>query len=342
MFTRVLVPLDRSTLAEEALGSATQIARAAGATLDLVLVHEPQRFVGGRDAPWIPPQTADEECYLAAISNELTEAVEVSGRTLLHGAPAEEICNHAAATGADLIVMTSHGRTGLNRVWLGSVADDVVRRSRTPVLILREAWKSDMGAPVPPRFSKLLVPIDGSTESMEILRSATALARATGARIVLLHVVPPMPLLADPSFPLGFLPTIEDDAATARKVDQAHRWLTSVARTLTDQGVSAVEVHVLLHVSASDGIIGYVRSSNVDAIAMSTHGRGASRLLVGSVADAVRHACKVPILLHRPSTVTTERSLLELDSVVEQLPAMAACGEAARVAPRGADRTVRS
>ena len=91
---------------------------------------------------------------------------------------------------ADLIVMTSHGRTGLSRMWLGSVADGLIRHSRVPVLLLRPI---DAAAPRPfahGLYKHILVPFDGSAASEEVLPAALALAKCGSARISLLRVVP--------------------------------------------------------------------------------------------------------------------------------------------------------
>src|SRR5215467_15633166 len=138
MFRKIMVPLDRSALAEQALGQAAAIARTSNAGVDLVLVREP------RPLPEYQIGAADDkdlhgyERYMQAVVAKLHSgaSVEVT-HAVVQGAPAEMIRTRAHEVGADLIVMTSHGRTGLSRAWLGSVADAVVRRSTIPVLMLR-------------------------------------------------------------------------------------------------------------------------------------------------------------------------------------------------------------
>src|SRR5512140_144780 len=127
MFTRVLVPLDTSTVAEQALPTAAAIAKAATAELRLVLVHETDPFNGFSDAPWGELGTAMERAYLDRMACELQHRFGIHVATEHPvGRPAETIIAVATARGSDLIVMTTHGRTGVKREWLGSVADTVM------------------------------------------------------------------------------------------------------------------------------------------------------------------------------------------------------------------------
>ena len=144
MFRKLLVPLDRSPLAEQALGAAATIARASAAKIALLMVHQPVPYAGFKDAPWKAAQATSEEKYLATIAAELESGASISTtHQLLVGDVVETICEHAKDIGADLIVMTSHGRTGFSRVWHGSVADGVLRDATLPVLMLPVAMKYD-------------------------------------------------------------------------------------------------------------------------------------------------------------------------------------------------------
>ncbi len=302
MFRQLLVPLDRSPLAEQAVGQAAAIARAAHSRLDLVLVHEPLPVTGFGDAPWNEDQWTGEVKYLERIANEVTSgaAIPVS-HNVMRGGVVEMICERALEVDADLIVMTSHARTGLSRAWLGSVADGVIRRSGAPVLLLRPIeTKSDRSA-AHRLFTKVLVPLDGSSIAADALASAGTLARCSGAKLVLLRIVKPVPIIiADPGLPLMYPPPIPDDVLTNRLVDDAKEHLADIAgRTAETLGIK-VESHVVVESSVAHAIIAFAYSNDIDVIAMSTHGRGASRLIIGSVADKVLRGSGLPILLHRP------------------------------------------
>jgi nucleotide-binding universal stress UspA family protein len=216
------------------------------------------------------------------------------------------ICQRAHDVDADLIVMTSHGRTGLSRSWLGSVADAVLRRSAVPVLLQRPIEGKSRRDAAHHLFKHVLVPLDGSGRAAEILSSASSLARSSGARVTLLRAVQPVPaIIADAGLPFIYPPTIQDDVATARLVDEAKQEIAEVARRLRVDGV-AVEAHVVVAAHIASAILDFARGHDVDVIAMTTHGRGASRLLIGSVADKVIRGSGLPMLLHRPLSVEAE------------------------------------
>lgn len=304
MFRQILVPLDRSALAEQALGRAADIARASHATLDVMLAHEPLPFAAYSDIPWHAEQWTEENRYLDTIVQELVSGASISvSHNVLRGAAVEMICQRVREIDADLIVMTSHGRTGLNRLWLGSVADGVIRRSGVPVLLLRPIENKTRRDATQP-FKKILVPLDGSALSADALSSATALAQSSAAQLLLLRVVQPVPLLiADVGMPFTYPVTVPDETATDQVVDDVKKELTEVTRQLRVESGLQVDSFVVVGPNVAEGIIDFARGHGVDAIAMSTHGRGASRVLLGSVADKVLRAAGLPMLLHRPVAV---------------------------------------
>ena len=156
MFKTLLVPLDGSALAEQSLGQAAAIARATGAAIEVVTVHQPRAHDGYGDPPRDERLWNDEDRYLETVALELAAggSVRVS-HAILSGDPEEMIARRAANIEADLIVITSHGRTGFSRTWFGSVADGLVRRGPAPVLILRpidgDARRTAAHTPVQPR-----------------------------------------------------------------------------------------------------------------------------------------------------------------------------------------------
>lgn len=324
MFRKLLVPLDRSPLAEQAVGQAAAIARASHAGIDVVLVHQPFPFVGFGDAPWNEGQVNDEHKYLETIAEELASGASVPAtHSVMHGEAVEMICRRAADVDADLIVMTTHGRTGLSRAWLGSIADGVLRRSATPVLMLRPVDTKKRLAAAHHAFKRVLVPLDGSALALDILSSAAALARSTGARLILLRVVKPVPvILIDAGLPFVYPPPIPDDIATGRFVDEAKQHMADVARSLADQGIAGVETHVVVDELVAHAIIAFARAHEADLIAMSTHGRGMSRVVLGSVADKVLRGSGLPLLLRRPVDVSGGAGFVGTVRVEEQMPAL--------------------
>ncbi len=302
MFKKILVPLDRSPFAEQALGPATSIARAARAEIDLVLVHEPRPLAGSPDVQWHAEQVDGEEQYLEAIATELAQSGSIHAtHSVLPGEVVQAICNRARSIDADLVVMTTHGRTGLNRAWVGSVADGVLRKSGSPVLMYRPEAKPDRSTPFIP-FKRILVPLDGSELATGVLETALSLAACCEARISLLRIVQPVQLLtAETAIPFAFPLPVDDDISTKRLAERAGRELTQVAHGLSGKSIGDVDVHVIVSRDVGQAIVDFALASGIDAIAMSTHGRGASRLFVGSVADKVIRSAALPMLLQGPA-----------------------------------------
>lgn len=322
MFTKLLVPLDGSSLAEQALGPAASIARASHAALDLVMVHQPMAFADFVDAAWQANPSTGERAYIASTAKELAtgSSISVSG-TVVRGAASEMIRERAKELGADLIVMTSHGRTGLSRTWLGSVAHEILRGSPAPILMLRPTDSKKPRRFGEKLFKKILVALDGSPLAESILEPATELARAFDARLILLRVVEPVPLVVpEVTLPTSYLP--RDESATATVVEHATKELADIATRSMATGLVCVETHVIVAERVANAILEFARGVSPSVIAMSTHGRGASRLFLGSVADKVLRASAVPMLIRRPSSVREEPALIDEASVAEQLHAV--------------------
>ena len=325
MLRRILIPLDGSPLAEEAIGMAAAIARASKAQIDLLMVHEPL-FTGVRDDfTWTEKQIVAEQKYLLQMASELlTGAGLASQETLLRGQPADLIVTRALDCGADLIVMTSHGRTGWSRAWLGSVADAVVRHSHVPVLILRPSEERRDPRALRKPIQKILVPLDGSSTSAEVLSMVSDLARTWNARVDVIRVVAPVPLMTpDIGMPFVYLANVVDSEATEGLVRDANIELARDAEWLRRAGVSVGAQRTVVSPFTAQAIVDNARALESELIAMSTHGRGASRLLIGSVADKVRRALEVPVLLHRPRMARRPVPVISSAAVLEQLPALA-------------------
>ncbi|HEY9227370.1 MAG TPA: universal stress protein, partial [Gemmatimonadaceae bacterium] len=187
MSTKILVPLDGSTLAEHALPTALALAKKRQARLELAIVHETDPFDGLPDTPWNSMTESMRERYVTDKATELsTKGSAPVGHALLRGDVSEAICQHARAMPANLIVMSTHGHTGLTRALVGSVADAVIRESGAPVLVLRRPDGREA-----PDFHKILVLDDGSAASRQILTAAADLATPGITTFSVLHVVVP-------------------------------------------------------------------------------------------------------------------------------------------------------
>jgi nucleotide-binding universal stress UspA family protein len=214
----------------------------------------------------------------------------------------DALVQHASQTHANLIVMSTHGRGPMKRVWLGSVADGVVRHSPIPVLLIHPGE----GTPRDPAsewlFGRVLVPLDGSGYSEEVLPWAVALGEVGGAAYTLMEVVQP-PMVLGPPYGTFPPPHIDDEQLRALRV-ASKDYLEGVADRLRTREFRA-ETIVRDDASTAQGILDQAEKNDVDLIAMSTHGRGGlGRVLLGSVADKVVRGATVPVLLLRPSGVS--------------------------------------
>ena len=282
----LLVPLDGSDLAEAALPIARLVAETSAAEVTLVRVVPPGSEPGSSRWP------AE---YLHECAAQQHAAGVTAHTTMRLGEPAEEILALAREIPADLIVMATHGRSGLDRVLLGSVAEQVIRRSRIPVILLRPNQHPVVG------LRRLLVPVDGSSGGAVALATAVPLARASHAKLVLVRATVPLPLwLYEPTLRVDTGPLIDpmwdEDARKAAEI-YAGALADRLARTglvAEGRGVSGQPGAVI--VSVADEI-------DADLIVMSTHGRGLPlRAILGSVADEVVRRSRRPVLLiHRPS-----------------------------------------
>lgn len=303
MLATILVPLDGSRFAEAALPIATRIASRAGGRMYLAMAHRPLAALVGLGEVATPSFGMDEDSRLKE-EEYLTEASvslgnigfgAVQGR-VRDGFAGETICDEAGRIGADLIVMATHGRSALGRMWLGSVADHVVRHSTRPVLLVHPGRDFITGAGQIP--GNILVALDPSEYSEAILDPVFDLARLTGAQVTLLTVVAPVFDVAEPVLPP---PVPQHPAILARRSDEAHARLRRVAHRLRQRDLS-VSVRVVVGSSAAAGILSVLEESRFEMAALTTHGAGGvRRLMVGSVADKVIRAARKPVLVLRPA-----------------------------------------
>ncbi|MBI4521160.1 MAG: universal stress protein [Gemmatimonadetes bacterium] len=304
----ILVPLDGSRFAEHALPTALGLARRGGARLELVMVREPPVGVAAHTAPIgvtdsreleAPPQAFAD--YLDAVAKRLYESGAAQGVGLSHsvlsGPTVKALTTRIRNTFPDLVVMTTHGRGPVSRAWLGSVADGLVRRIRTPLLLLRPDPDASLDLGAERHVRHILIPLDGSAEAETILNRAVALGKLTGADYTLLRGMPIPYQIGSPYVP-------HDVKINVEKLEKARRdtlaYLAGVADPLRRQGLK-VETEFFLGVYPASGILEFAEKQGIDLIAMATHGRGGViRLVLGSVADKVLRGSPVPLLVYRP------------------------------------------
>jgi nucleotide-binding universal stress UspA family protein len=296
MFQQILVPVDTSTFAERALPHALAVARATRARVDLVMVHE-MRPVSERfatlDSEMVEAQLREvEEEYLEALARRLERSlVHEPGIKLLNGSPAAALSRFASRKGTDLIVMSTHGRGGFSRVWLGSVADALVRRSRVPILLVKPANGATEHTVV--SIDRVLLAVDGSEGGEVAAAHAATLCAATDAECVVVRVVVPSVRVIASRIPDTAALVHERLEAETRESEQYLKMLPRridlPERTRTEVVTAADTAAAILRVAEAEG-------SDVIAVGTRGHG-GAARLILGSVADKVIRGSHVPVLI---------------------------------------------
>jgi nucleotide-binding universal stress UspA family protein len=294
-FQKILCPIDFSAGSRQAMRTAIRLANEAGA--ELVLAHAwynpPASFAD--DQSFSPGVLEDVQGGAEAALEEASREATALGATrlatrLLGGTPRHEILGLLEHDQAfDLVVLGTHGHTGLARVLLGSVAESVVRRAPCSVLVVRPD-----GEPRP--FGRVLCPIDFSEDSQQALELAVRLVDPAGEGIALLHVIDPPAVYTRAQQALELAQEL--DQSTAQHLGQ---WAAALAgttptpvTTLSRIGRPGAEILKLLE-----------EDPGFDLVVTGSHGRtGLERVLLGSVAEkVVRHAGR-PVLVARPRRAT--------------------------------------
>lgn len=300
----ILVPLDGSVFAEHALPFAATLAERAEACLRLVTVAPLLVPMPGEDLPAHVREAHKRErarmhAYLENLEFRMRGPRHL--RTSVHvlnGPPVDGIMAAIDDHDVDLVVMTSHGHGGFKRAWLGSVADQLIRRCDTPVLLLKPTSSAEPDLLAEIDYDSVVVSLDGSPFAEAALAPAIELAKLTGATVTLLDVIAtPYQVLAGP-VPYG----VVDRELYAERRENADRYVHTVAERLRQEGIEARPV-IVHDMPLVDTILANAQEGGA-LIAIATHGRGGfERMVIGSVADKVIRGAEGPVLAVRPREV---------------------------------------
>jgi nucleotide-binding universal stress UspA family protein len=285
MLDTILVPVDGSGMSELAVPFAEGLARAAGAKVVLMRAVPSPLLIAPEPGEFSESQAAQA---LEEIKRRLPDGELHAEAHVVQGDPGDAIVRAAESLQADLIVMATHGRGGLGRAVYGSIADEVVRTTSVPVLLIPPGAKYRMNPPC-----KVLVPLDGSAFAEAALPPAINLAVALRGRVVLVRATasPTYWVLDDDG---GRTPDPASEAAAAR------RYLETAAVGYARDGVELSGYAT--DEAPAEAILGAARDYDAGAIAMATHGRsGLLRAALGSVAQEVLSRTTLPVLLVHPS-----------------------------------------
>jgi nucleotide-binding universal stress UspA family protein len=307
MYRNMLVPLDGSKTAEVVLPCAKELA----GRLDLNI-----HFLHVYDSNSSDPLSM-YQVYIENIANKLrydtievqTETATISGRKKIEisgevttGHVAEEIINYADKEGIDLILLSTHGRSGIKQWVMGNNADKVLRKSKVPIWLVRAAIPEEI---VHDEWCRrvILVPLDGSQTAESVLPHVEALAKQRGAEdieVTLIRICEPVFVTAD--YPEASMPLTWDEHVQRMQdhvKEIAIQYLNKIQKRLEYSGLKVTSV--ILMGKAVDEIINYAQENSPNLIVMSTHGYSAiNRWEYGNVADKVLYGVSSPVFLVRP------------------------------------------
>jgi nucleotide-binding universal stress UspA family protein len=302
----ILCPIDFSDHSCRALGHAAAIARWYEARLTVLYVytHWPTvamiPVLGTEPLPPVELAAADRERLVHHVTRladqhaRQTPRVEIEVRDAADAG--REILAHAAATPADLIVMGTHGRSGVEHLLLGSITERVVRKAACPVMVVPHGAQSSPGREGVP-FKNIMCPFDFSESALSALTYAMSLAEESDARLTLLHAV---------EIPTAFYEVplaVYTDLSGLRAAAQS-----ACERRLRDLVPDEVRTYCSVETLAADGkaakeIVRVAAERKVDLLAMGAHGHGAvNEMLFGSNTHAVMRAATCPVLVVRAHT----------------------------------------
>jgi nucleotide-binding universal stress UspA family protein len=322
MYSRILVPLDGSSRAERSVPVAALLARATHGSVVLV---QSLGLSGAYGA--FEPNSRTVEVLQEAKRDATAYLTRISGLPVLSGIPTEtgvftgpaavSILDAVIAYKADAVVITSHGRTGLPRWALGSVAEHVIRHATVPVMVLRERGSSP-AEPVPGRVyaPRVLVGLDGSSLAEAVLEPAIDTAKAMAT--------PDAPAL---HLALVVSPSVIMEAGMSEQVAMAtaNGYLASVAEKIRTRHAGVVVTwKATINADAASGLLRVAENADnsndangfgtCSVIALATHGRsGLSRWMFGSVTERVLHTTTLPMLIVRPGPVEEKAATNEAE-----------------------------
>ncbi len=289
------MPLDGSSLAEAVIPATARLARKIGGAVKLFHVIErnaPEKVHGQAHLT-----RADEaEKYLASVAaGSMFDRITVTTHVHETGVRdvSQSISDHTEELGADLIVMCTHGSSGLKNLLAGSIAQQVISLTRTPVMLVNPSMKK-LGADL--NFENFLIPLDGDPDHEHALRFATGLALSCKAGVRLVVAVPRFGTMSgELTIVNRYLP-----GTTSRMMDmlvpEAKKYLKVVQERLEGSGITVSTA--VPRSNPAKAIVKAAKSSRSDLVILATHGKtGARPFWEGSVTPQVIRATKVPVLL---------------------------------------------
>jgi len=289
----ILVPTDFSQESYKALHYGAALAAKFGAALHVLHVSEIDFAPPGPALPNREPLFTDP-ALAQAIKEQIETASGQSVTATFHGRTGrayDQICRFARELGADLVVISTHGRTGIKRIFMGSNAQRVVQHSSIPVLIVRQSEREFVVPGKPLAIEKILVPTDFSESSREGLEYAVNFGRQFGARLVIFHSYQVAEILTPEPYLTYDAPLTQEEvrAAAEKEMREFLKGIDFSGLTLETQ---------ITNGSPAPEICRYAEEQKIDLIINPTHGRtGLMHVLLGSVAEHIVRYAHTPVLV---------------------------------------------
>lgn len=315
MFNKILVPLDGSIESETVLPYVRDLAirfdsevyilsigigskkRRVNQLLEDYVQHVVERLQNNQincRSVLVYSNSENEPIDFAQVVTEKQD-IKVKGK-VFYGGPAETILLYTQRHHVNLIIMATHGHSGLKRWWLGSVFEKVISQCTVPLLVIHSKHIREIDSEHRATFKHILAPLDGSETGESALHDTEEVAIKTGASITLLHVIP------EPhAIEARFLGSEFTNFVKAMH-EAGEKYLTRTCNRLSEKGIKAS--YKIVYGDPAQQIIDIAAHDKNDLIALSTHGRsGIARFVMGSVADKVLHASRLPMWLVRPRKI---------------------------------------
>jgi nucleotide-binding universal stress UspA family protein len=271
---KILVPLDGSRTAEAVLPYIKYLIPRFNSKIEVLGVG-----IGNRNRR--VNRLLNE--YIDNTVSNLKAAEFEAEAVIIYGSAADKILGYSKQNDIDLILMATHGRSGVKRWWMGSVAEKIISQSITPILLVPSKKQKSTQMKKITFIERILIPLDGSNTGQAALDHIELIARETGATISLIQVI-------STSGPMetNLLGNANWDSFFKAMRGAASDYLQSLVEELNGNGINA-NYDILVGNPAAE-IIECARKNKVDLIAMSTHSRtGLARWVLGSVTDKVLH-----------------------------------------------------
>ncbi|MDF1663541.1 MAG: universal stress protein [Planctomycetota bacterium] len=279
MFTNILVPIDSSEISDRILKSLKKIQTGTEIKVELFTAVSPDVT---NNTP-LQLRIKHAEKKLDTLQKALQTEQCIVTKKVVMGEPVDRILNRLKTDQFDLVAMATHGRSGISRMYWGSIAENVLRQCHVPLLLLHPSLSEQPNQVSP--VKKILFPTDGSEFANSIIPMAQHIAKFNAAELIMLHV--------------------KADDQAVNEASPFEKSLKDVLEGFAKTGVT-VEPRVLLG-DPAQVILDVIEKEDIDLVMISTHGRDRfDRWKMGSVAEHVLRHCHTPMLMKRTSEIQPE------------------------------------